>query len=454
MFYRIKQLILLSADIIMLNAGLYFGVAARNLSWPGGNLTGFFEPMIWLFTAAIIIFFIIGLYDIGRSRNTFKFFQKIIVSSAIWFMVAVFFFYTYPNRTVSPKTTLLLITIFGFGGVALWRAIYNRFLSANILRTPVVFVGFGPAVKELCETITKFPEHGYTLLGIISDEPISTTVPVEKSLNDLVAKNNGSHPGLVVISENAVNQTLLKELYLELFNQASIVTLADFYESFFKRIPPFTFSEDWFITNLSEQNRRIYDRFKVIVDYFFAILTGIVFVLSLPIVAVLLKITSPGPVFFSQKRIGRMGKEFTIYKYRTMKVLGAGGSAEKSGPQFASVNDDRVTYVGKLLRRTRLDEIPQFWNILRGEMSIIGPRPERPEFVKILTEQIPFYTLRHLVKPGITGWAQLQASYFGTIEENLQKLEYDLYYVKNRNLFLDSAIILKTFSVLLRFMGR
>lgn len=454
MFYRIKQLILISADLVMLWVGLFIGVTIRNFELPGSRLTGFVEPMIWLFTVALIIFFIIGLYDIGRARNTIKFFQKIGVSAAIWFIAAVFFFYAYPNRTVSPKTTLLLITICGFGGVALWRAAYNRFLSANILKTPIVFVGYGQEVKELCETIIKFPEHGYALLGVVSEQPLTDAVLNDRTLEKIVELNKGQRPGLVVISNDVLGNSLLKELYHELFNQASVVKLADFYESFFQRIPPFTFSEDWFITNLKEQNRRIYDRFKVIVDYFFAILTGSVFLITLPIIVLILKISSPGPIFFSQKRIGRMGKEFKIYKYRTMKVLGAGGSAEKNGPQFASVNDDRVTLFGKFLRKTRLDEIPQFLNILKGEMSIIGPRPERPEFVKILSTQMPFYDLRHLVKPGITGWAQLQASYFGTIEENLKKLEYDLYYVKNRGLLLDMAIILKTFSVLLRFMGR
>ena len=137
-----------------------------------------------------------------------------------------------------------------------------------------------------------------------------------------------------------------------------------------------------------------------------------------------------------------------------MKSLGRDGSAETNGPQFASVNDMRITIFGKLLRKTRLDEVPQFINILKGEMSIIGPRPERPEFVEQLTAAMPFYNLRHLVKPGLTGWAQLQNSYYGTVEENLRKLEYDLYYVKNRNLILDIAIILRTFNILGRMTGR
>ena len=152
--------------------------------------------------------------------------------------------------------------------------------------------------------------------------------------------------------------------------------------------------------------------------------------------------------------MGRQGLIFKVYKYRTMKSLSADGSAETGGPQFASDKDSRITSVGKILRLTRLDEIPQFINILKGEMSIIGPRPERPEFVTQLTEKMPYYSLRHLIKPGLTGWAQIHNAYYGTIEENLRKLEYDLFYIKNRGLTLDVSIILRTINTILRLAGR
>jgi lipopolysaccharide/colanic/teichoic acid biosynthesis glycosyltransferase len=137
-----------------------------------------------------------------------------------------------------------------------------------------------------------------------------------------------------------------------------------------------------------------------------------------------------------------------------MKVLNSDGSAETTGPQFASQNDPRITSVGKILRRTRLDELPQFLNIFKNEMSLIGPRPERPEFVRQLTDKMPFYALRHLIKPGLTGWAQLHKAYYGTIDENLRKLEYDLYYVKNRGLFIDLSIMLRTINIVVRMRGR
>jgi lipopolysaccharide/colanic/teichoic acid biosynthesis glycosyltransferase len=232
------------------------------------------------------------------------------------------------------------------------------------------------------------------------------------------------------------------------------VSLAEFYERIMERIPPFTFSESWFLTNLREQQKKMYDRFRILIDYVTAALLSIVGLVTLPFVALLIKSTSRGPVFYHQLRIGQHGRTFRIYKYRTMKVLSADGSAETAGAEYASENDIRITSVGKLLRKTRLDELPQVINILRGEMSFIGPRPERPEFVQKLTAAMPFYSLRHLVKPGLTGWAQIHKGYYGTIDENLQKLEYDLFYIKNRGPLIDLAITLRTINIVLRMKGR
>ena len=181
---------------------------------------------------------------------------------------------------------------------------------------------------------------------------------------------------------------------------------------------------------------------------------GIFFILTFPLIALAIKLNTRGRVFFSQNRVGRQGIIFKVYKYRTMVSLSADGSAETNGPQFASTKDIRITSVGKILRLTRIDETPQFINILKGHMSFIGPRPERPEFVAQITEKMPFYSLRHLIKPGLTGWAQVNESYYGTIEENLRKLEYDLYYIKNRNFTLDVSILLRTINTILRLAGR
>ena len=368
-------------------------------------------------------------------------------------MAGIIYFYINPGNYVTPKTILILSAALGFALVILWRYLHNHFLSSTIWRNKIVFIGLSPETIELLEFISAEPERGYDVLGVVGGAALPerlASVPIVNKFSELTAKAQ-----LIVVSPQfAADENLQKELYNSLFHQAEIVDLANFYENILGRIPSFTFSESWFLTNLREQQKKIYDRFRTFVDYAFALILGIFFLITFPFVALAIKLTSAGAIFFSQERVGRLGKIFKIYKYRTMKSLNADGSAEINGPIFAAANDDRITGVGNFLRKTRLDEIPQFINILRGEMSIVGPRPERPEFVRQLTEAMPFYALRHLIKPGLTGWGQINKSYYGNIEENLFKLQYDLFYIKNRGPLLDAAILLKTINTLVRMAGR
>ncbi len=466
--YRIKQLTFFLGDLVMLYAGLYAGLTLRYFSLPAldQRFSNLLYPFTYLFIVAAAIMFIVGLYDLGRAKNTWAFYQKIIITAAIWVLIGIIYFYINPRTLITPKTTLLLTSVSGFGLIALWRYFNNRFLSSVIWRNYVVFVGITPETIELIALMRAEPERGFDVVGVVGDGealPSSlATVPQARQLSEL-AQPNGKQtmPAgrqaihlIIVAPQFAADQNLLKELYQNLFRQAEIIDLAKFYETLMGRIPPFTFSESWFLTNLREQQKKIYDRFRALIDYAVALIIGIFFIPTLPLIALAIKLTSPGPIFFSQERVGRLDRPFRIYKYRTMRTLNADGSAETNGPQFAATKDARVTAVGRFLRRTRLDEIPQFINILRGEMSLVGPRPERPEFVKQLTVAMPFYALRHLIKPGLTGWAQIHKSYYGNIEENLFKLQYDLYYLKNRGPLLDLIILLKTINTLVKMAGR
>lgn len=447
---------LAAGDVLLLYLGLYFALFIRYSGLPLASIIApLYNALSILFGVAVVILFVVGLYDIGRSKNTRAFFFKIFISALVWMLLAIIFFYVRPTSDVTPKTTLALVTICGFGLIAIWRAIYNRFLSTTFLKTKVIFAGLQSEALELASFLGKQPELGYQVLGFITlaHETNALGLPQATSLIDLT-KKTGDAEIIVVSPTLAKNPGVLGGLYQALFRQASIVTLDDFYEQILGRVPPFIFSEAWFITNLHEQQKKIYDRARIMFDYVIAIIMGAVFIITFPFVALAIKLTSSGPILFKQIRMGRGETLFTIFKYRTMQALTKNGSAEIGGPQFASINDARVTTVGMFLRRTRIDELPQFWNILKGQMGLIGPRPERPEFVAELTREMPFYALRHLIKPGLTGWAQLHRSYYGTISENLLKLEYDLYYVKHRSPLLDLSIVLKTINVLVRFMGR
>ncbi len=449
--YRLKQFTILIGDLISLYLGLYLAIFLRYLEIPSQTtINNIIGPFSWLFFITIIIAFISGIYDLGRAKNNFALYQKILFVAGVWTVLGVLFFYIVPQTNINPKTILVLTALCGFGLLSLWRFIHNRFVAATILKTKVIFVGFSNDTQKIVNTIIKSPQIGYELVGIITSQNCPANITCVKNLSDLKI-----NPDLIVLDYNyQKNDVVIKELYQKIFQQISIIDLADFYEIIYRRLPPFTFSESWFLTKFQEQSKKIYDRFRLLTDFVAAVLMGIFFIITFPLIAITIKINSKGPVLFKQARVGRGGQIFFIYKYRTMKSLSADGSAETTGPQYATEKDNRITLVGKFLRATRLDEIPQFINIFKNEMGLIGPRPERPEFVDQLTKLMPFYALRHLVKPGLTGWAQLQRGYYGTLDENLGKLEYDLYYIKNRDSLLDIAIILKTISVVLEMKGR
>jgi sugar transferase (PEP-CTERM system associated) len=247
--------------------------------------------------------------------------------------------------------------------------------------------------------------------------------------------------------EQELGQTMLQAR----FSGIRITDLSSFYEHTWKKIPVFHLAASWFFLN--EGFRLIANRFGLRVKRLNDILlSAFLLLITWPfmlLTAMAVKLESPGDVIYKQIRTGKDGKDFKIYKFRSMR-----SDAEKSGAQWASQNDARVTRVGKFIRLTRLDELPQLWNVLKGDMSFIGPRPERPEFNKELSQTIPYYELRHLVRPGITGWAQVLYPYGASTEDSREKLQYDLFYIKNFSYLLDIQIVLKTISVVLLGKGR
>ena len=230
----------------------------------------------------------------------------------------------------------------------------------------------------------------------------------------------------------------------------SFFNLDSFYDPDTGKVPLGAINQIWFLENLSEGKKRGYEIIKRMFDTVFAVIIGIISLIPYPFIALVIKLSSPGPVFYKQKRLGQSGKIFEIIKFRTMHK-----DAEKeTGAVWTTDNDPRVTRAGRFLRKTRLDEIPQIWNILKGEMSFVGPRAERPEFHDLLQTNVPFYEERYLIKPGLSGWAQINFHYSSSIKDAAEKLKYDLYYIKNRSLLLDLGILLKTIRITLQQAGR
>ncbi|HRY36390.1 MAG TPA: sugar transferase [Candidatus Magasanikbacteria bacterium] len=459
MLYRFKQFIILFGDLILLYLSLFLALLIRYQQHPWNRFSELLSDFLPLFLIGAVIFYIASLYDISKKRSWGELLQASLLSCLAWMFFGFAYFYFQQSPVGSPKTILFLTAVFYAFLTALWRQIHLHYLAKNVLNTKTIIIGITPASLETAEILHREPERGYELCGFVENDPdkkLSSELSVYPVFSTISAlKEKCKKINLIVFCpENTGKEELAAEIYTEFFSGAGISNLSDFYEKLFGRLPPFVFSQTWFLNNLPEQEKKIYDRVKIILDYGAAVLMGLFFIITFPIVAFLIKTTSQGPLFFTQTRTGIFGKSFKMYKYRTMRALNSDGSAETSGPQYAQKKDVRITAVGKFLRATRIDEIPQFINILKNEMSLIGPRPERPEFVEELIKALPYYRLRHLTKPGLTGWAQLHNSYYGSIEENLKKLEYDLYYIKHRSPMLDLMIILKTVAVVLKMMGR
>ena len=343
-------------------------------------------------------------------------------------------------------------------GISLWRWLYVSIISAPRFYRKAIVVGDSFNIHKIIKNL-EGADPNYKIAGYINTEPMSIGDVISTEAKRFPIKDLQE-----TISENGISEIIVASTYedgvsLELYNQLITLLKVGFpireymqvYEDITQRVPVEYVDKDfyrYFPFSRSNQNK-FYKLTHRVFDVLMSIL-GISFCIAiLPIVFLGNLIGNRGPLFYTQIRIGRGGQTFKIIKLRTMIV-----NAEKDGAAWSTKNDTRITSFGKFLRKSRLDEIPQFINVFLGEMSVIGPRPERPVFVKELSKEIPFYETRHIIKPGLTGWAQVMGSYTSSEEGSLEKLQYDLYYIKHRNLFMDLSIVLKTISTVINFRGQ
>ncbi len=396
----------------------------------------------------LIVFYIAGLLDLHMTRNDVVFFRTLLTSIIVCFGLSIAFFYLIPSFGVAPKTNLFIFSAIAVILLFLWRSLFNT-LTARHSSNATLIVGNNSRSQELYDYLLSHPQLGYRALGIIDITDSSAQSAVSKV-------TSYQKIDVVIFSKEALNlPNIIDELYKLLHDRINFHLLSNFYESITGKIPLDAIDQIWFLENLSEGTKRTYDVMKRMFDLSLAICLGLISIPLFPIIMLAIKLDSDGPTIIKQKRVGKEGKTFYLYKFRNMFANSPDGSAEgTSGPQWAIEDDPRVTRVGKFIRKSRLDEIPQFWNILKGEMSFVGPRPERPEFHKELNEKIPFYEERYITKPGLTGWAQIKfkLDFRGkmTIQDTFEKLKYDLYYIKNRSFLLDMSILLRTIKIILQ----
>lgn len=423
LFGRFRQVILFLGDIVCAMGALIVTLILRfgyedlphQLSLHRG-------PFTILFILWAVVFFITGLYNLRNAHNNRLFFTRFIEAFILNSAIAIGFFYFIQNHLVSPKTVLFLDLSFTLLFQALWRVIFNT-LRVQMLRLAVV--GRGTEVTELIEDMKRHPRQGYVCVLHLEECP--------PNLAELLKEYQAD---AVTVADNWRSvRTLQKSLFDCITLNIQFYDFVGFYERYFERVPPTVIDRAWFLENINEPGKQFFSLLKRGLDIIFAVIFGVVGIVLFPLVAIAIWTDSGGPILFSQLRVGQFGKPFRIYKLRTL-THGHGGV-------------QHVTRVGRFLRSTHIDELLQVWNIVRGEMSFVGPRPEQVTIVEDLKGKIPFYMERLLVRPGITGWAQLHHPK-AQADEALTKLQYDLFYIKNRSLLFDIEIVVKTLGVLLQ----
>lgn len=454
---NIKRGILFIGDILILQIALILSLALRYQSLDLRMLNVNQLPFFVISILWAIGLFVTGLYDLSRAQNTLNFFRTFLEGMFINLLVAAAFFYLIPIFGIEPRTVLMVFFAVSLLLIYCWRMVFNSFIAKGFLRSRLLFIG------PYADAVTLIDQLKTSALGFELATVIYTTPRTSHEADGIHWTNNIAHlPNL--IQEDRINAVVLGSgidefsavrdaLYQSLFTSVSLLDRKELEEILTGRIPVAEADKTWFLRNLKESEKTWFETTKRVLDVILAIPFAILTILITPIVALLMMTTSEGSLFFFQNRVGRNGKVFRIVKFRTMHHPNGQTSAESHGAQFAVKNDPRITPIGKILRGLRIDELPQIWNVLRGDMSFVGPRPERPEFVDQITQRMPYYTLRFLARPGLTGWAQVKYRYASSIDDSLIKLQYDLYYVKHRSLILDGAILLKTINTVLRSQG-
>ena len=329
-------------------------------------------------------------------------------------------------------------------------AVLDAQMESRRARRRVLFVGGDEGIRDAVDRLTRNPQLPFDVLGFVANAREGGSVARRLgSVADLGELLQVYQPDLVVLGSEAPRADALSEVLDATPLTTRVMDLHHFTEHAFGMVPVHRIAPEWFMSVL-HLYQRPYSRFlKRTFDLVLASVALIVFAPVLLVVALIVHLSSPGPALFRQVRLGEGGRLFEMLKFRTM----VDGAETPGVAVWADPDDSRVTRVGEFLRRTRLDELPQLWNVLRGDMSIVGPRPERPEFLELLRETVPFWTRRHLVKPGITGWAQVRRGYTSDTSGTAEKLSYDLYYLKYRSLLLDLAIVAQTARIVLSGSG-
>jgi exopolysaccharide biosynthesis polyprenyl glycosylphosphotransferase len=424
---RTRVLLILLSDLAAYYLSLFFTLVFKYGSGYGQMILKHF----WLFSC-LLIFWVFASYilDLWKSK-TFKnqtiIFLRLFGAVSGFLFLSMAFIYLFGDLFgISPRRNLIIFCAIFFLVSYIFRSILKNIFSRSF-KTNVLLVGNSIITQEIVSTLLANPHMGYVA------REIPETLDFD-DLKNIVLGQKGDN--LIVFNDASLCKKEESELaykYIFLKN-TEIMNLTDFYEMIFIKEPVEILDENWFVRNI--KSKQFYDFSKRLFDIFVSIILMIVLFPIALVIGILVKLNDNGPIFFNQERMGKAGKSFVLHKFRSMVV--------NNGPVWTTANDDRITPIGKFIRASHLDEIPQLINIFKGDISFVGPRPEQTKIIADLRDKIPYYDVRHIVKPGLTGWAQIHYKASASIDETKEKLKYDFYYIKNSSSLLDLLVLIKT----------
>jgi exopolysaccharide biosynthesis polyprenyl glycosylphosphotransferase len=454
-----RQIILLVGDLVVTSfsvlVALYFWAQKDWLSFSWVFLDQRAPFWFYLLPLAWCVL-LIELYDVRRASRHSDVLKGVGTAAVFSLLIyLIIFFVSEPNSL--PRRGVAIFVVLATILTVIWRFIYIKIFTSPVFNRRVLMIGAGKAGTTLAAMLCKVKPSPFTLVGFIDDDPekqgkVIEGYPVIGTGPDLAQciLTQGVTDLIFAISGD-LNPDLFREILAAEEKGIEVTSLPIVYEELFGRVPIFLLQSDWILRSFIDQAHTtgLYETSKRLIDLFVSLIGLLILIILFPFFAVLTLIDSGRPILYSQLRVGKNGKPYKIFKFRTMKR-----DPESDGVgRMTAADDQRITRFGRILRRSHLDELPQVINVLKGENSIVGPRAEQLELVNQFQHQIPFYRARLFVRPGLTGWAQINQRYASTVEDTAVKLEFDLYYIKHRNLLLDLNIIVRTVGAVLGFRG-
>lgn len=430
-------------DIAIFAASLYFALLVRQVAVPGRAVyTDHLVPFLPIFGLWFIVFFACGLYERRVVFFRDKLRSALLVAQTSNFVLAGVFFYTLPWFGISPKTILFLVVVFAAALTFFWRRVLFPKLS-QLGQTKVFFIGGGNLLVDIERHLSKTLSSDIKIVGSHSDNGTGNHISIEEIKQNI---RNNNVDFVIVDTRQDDDKNYLDAFYDLVFDGVRFIDIKDFYEELLEKAPLSMIDAQWFVEYVSVRRGTVYDLLKRIMDLAIAVPLGVFSLIFYPFTILAIKLDDGGPVYIYQDRVGERGKTIRIVKFRSMKTSDSG--------KWVTKDDDRITKVGKFLRKSRIDELPQLWNVIKGDLSLIGPRPELPKLVDVYIDTIPHYNVRHTIRPGLSGWAQIHHDIPPhSIDETKEKLAYDLYYIKRRSFVLDLKIALQTVKTLISRTG-